>query len=115
MGKSLTHASLAELVDEFIISYGRCYHEVIYISVGLPFSHNDISESPLKWKILNLSINERAWHEVKSILTQYAKKCEALREYFGLKGRLPDMFLKQNYKTGSTKRTILTKNQSIII
>ena len=105
MNKEMSFDSLADLVLEFKNCYKKCCHEVVNVSVGLPFSHDDISESPLQWKILNLSPNEIVWEKLTRILIQYTKDCISFMEYFNHNGKLPNECI-SSYKRGIIKLKI---------
>ena len=40
MNKPLTHASLADLLEDFIASYKLWWHTVLRIRIGLPVPHD---------------------------------------------------------------------------
>ena len=40
MDKALTHASLADLLQDYITSYMRWWHTVLRIRIGLPVPHD---------------------------------------------------------------------------
>ncbi len=58
MDKPLIYSTLNDLIEEFISCYESCFHTVLGIDLGLPFSHSCISETRLQWKLMTLSLEE---------------------------------------------------------
>lgn len=72
MNKELKYDTLAALVQEYRDCYNKCWHKVLEVSVGLPFSHFDMSELPLQWKVLKLLTAQLLWKEIEEALIQYS-------------------------------------------
>lgn len=100
MYKPLRYGTLADLVCEFIQSYKKYYHQIIEINLGLPFSHDRISETPLQWKVMRLALEQRSsWHEYHDAFIQYSKDCQLIFNYIEQSGKMPD-WCTEKYKRG---------------
>lgn len=100
MYKSLKFTSLHSLVAEFINCYRAYRHEVIMISVGLPFSHDDCSETPIEWKVLNVKLAEITNRDqMVFALDRYTRDCSFIFDFFSRTGRYPE-FCTKKYRTG---------------
>ena len=104
MGKPLIFNSLVDLIEEFRDCYKECWHEIEIVSVGLPFSHDEISESPLQWKVLKLVVDENTWEEIYEILLKYTSDCLVMLDYYRNHGKLPDIVATGNYRKGNMKK-----------
>lgn len=108
MNKNMIYDSLAALVKEFENSYKKCWHEVVNVSVGLPFSHDDISECPIQWKVLKLSLQTLLWEDISDILSNYTSDCMHILEYFCHQRKLPDISI-DDYKKGIFRRAMCVR------
>jgi hypothetical protein len=87
-------AFLYFLVDEFIKSYEE------YGSVGLPFSNDDCSETPIVWKVLTLSLVDIAsMEQAAQALDRYTRDYSYIFEYFSRTGGYPG-FCAKDYRCG---------------
>lgn len=96
MYKSVKFTSLYSLVNEFICSYRQYRHDVTVVSIGLPFSHDDCSETPIQWKVLNVSlVGKISMDTTANVLERYTRDCSFLFDYFSRAGRFPDWYAKE--------------------
>mmetsp|Transcript_31743 Transcript_31743/g.46676 ORF Transcript_31743/g.46676 Transcript_31743/m.46676 type:complete len:290 (-) Transcript_31743:1463-2332(-) len=108
MYKELKHNSLADLATEYRTCYDSYCHKVVQISVGLPFTHDVISETPLQWKVMRLTTtfndggggkDNNDWDQLEPTLLQYTRDCLSLLEYYIHKGFLPE-WCDEDYRCG---------------
>ena len=96
MYKSLSFTSLAELIEEFLKSYKNYYHDVIEIALGLPFTHDEVSETPLVWKLIKIKLDEsnsaHTWKDYTRALNQYSKDSSIIFEHYAQRGDFPSWF-----------------------
>lgn len=88
MHKDIRFDSLLEMVDHYQRSYEACYHRVLMIYVGLPFSHDVFSDMPIKWKIMRLSCRPDDRKELESTLSSYTHNMAKMLEYFRREGTI---------------------------
>ena len=104
MYKPLRFETLADLVDEFLKCYDNYYHKIIQVNVGLPFPHDQISETPLQWKVLRLKFDQgSSWQAQREGFIQYSKDCSLIYEHFVHSGKMPD-WCTADYKRGIIKK-----------
>jgi len=101
MFKALKYNSLSDLILEFDKSYEHYFHKLVNVSIGLPFSHNRVSETPLQWKVLTCSIDNgsKTWQSHKDTFNRYSKDCSFIATYFEATGKLPS-WCNETYRTG---------------
>ena len=106
MYKPIKFNNLYDLVDEFVTSYDSYFQTVEKVDLGLPFSHNCISESPLQWKLVQLQRNENIqdWSWFSDSFIQYSKDCLLIFEYYEKSGKFPKWCTK-SYREGSISST----------
>jgi hypothetical protein len=103
MYKSMKFTSLYSLVKEFEYCYREYRHEVIMISVGLPFSHDDCSETPIQWKVLNIDLaTTMNLDRTADALDRYTRDCTFIFDFFSSTGRYPE-FCDRDYLRGKRK------------
>ena len=88
MDKDIKFGSLFCLVMEFIGCYKDYRHVVSRVSVGLPFDHDDSSETTLQWKLLHIVLDDRI--DLEQALERYARDCKYIFDYYSRTGGLPD-------------------------
>lgn len=59
MYKPLQFSSLADLIDEFRVSYNSVFHQLLVVYLGLPFPHSFQLDSPIAWRHLKLKIKNK--------------------------------------------------------
>lgn len=101
MYKPVTYDSLNALIGEFISSYGSYHHVVERIDLGLPFSHDCVSDTPFQWKIMNLTLGEdkRGWDDHHDAFLQYSRDCSSIFDCYDKTGNMPKWFTLQ-YRNG---------------
>ena len=68
------------------------------LSVGLPFSHDDCSETPIEWKVLNIDLASAEVtnrDQVIAALDRYTRDCSFIFDFFSRTGRYPDFCTKE--------------------
>ena len=103
MYKNPSFTSLADLVEEFLKSYKNYYHDVIEISLGLPFTRDGVSETPLIWKLIKIKLDEtkptHTWKDYTHALNQYSKDSSIILKHYEQRGDLPSWCTKC-YRSG---------------
>jgi DNA segregation ATPase FtsK/SpoIIIE-like protein len=74
MDKALHFESLADLVEEFRLSYRRNFHTLISCYVGLPFAHGKAVDSPVKWRAVKVRIECMSREEVHAKLESFTEE-----------------------------------------
>jgi hypothetical protein len=95
MYKSFQYTSLHHLVQESIKCYKEYRHEVIMISIGLPFSHDSSSETPIQWKVLNINLRDCSSDQVAVQLDRFTRDCSFIFDFFSRTCRYPDFCSKE--------------------
>eukprot|EP00979_Chaetoceros_neogracilis_P015942 scaffold6710_cov267-Chaetoceros_neogracile.AAC.4 len=77
------------------MDYNKCYsgyfHKLVNVSIGLPFSHNRISETALQWSFVKYSLENdpgNCWSHRESC-NRYSKDCSFIATYFEGTGVFP--------------------------
>ncbi len=109
MYKPLQYNTLTDLVKNFVSSYESYFHEVKAINLGLPFSHSCVSETPLQWKVIKLSLgrDKTNWDDHHDAFLQYSRDCLLLFDYFVHTGKMPKWCTKlyrEGYMTLTSRR-----------
>ena len=64
MFKDLSYPSLSALLEDFSDAYGKWWHEVLKIWVGLPASHQPFDKTPVCWRFRSVRPGaEEGWRE----------------------------------------------------
>ncbi len=101
MYKPIKFNSLYDLINEFVCSYDSYHQSILKVDLGLPFSHDRISESPLQWKLVQLKIDEKkTLKRFKEVFSQYSRDCVLIFEFLEYSGCLPKWCTK-SYREGS--------------
>ena len=101
MDKQLQFNNLADLIEEFLNSYKKYHHQVIEFELGLPFSHDHVSETPLHWKVIKFILKgkEKCWNTYRDTLIQYSRDCTMIFQHVERTQRLPEWF-DDKYRNG---------------
>jgi hypothetical protein len=99
MYKPLRYGSLFALIQEFDKSYKGYYHRLIDVNLGLPFSHNHVSETPLQWKLMRLSFETDKESDCLDAITRYCKDCLVIISYYEATGGYPQ-WCDETYRSG---------------
>ena len=103
MYKSLRFTTLHLLISDFIKCYREYHHEVLVVSIGLPFSHDDCSEIPIQWKVWSINMVEVAsYNQLANALDRYTRDCLFIFDFYSRTGRLPE-FCTREYLSGKYK------------
>ena len=86
MYKRMQFDSLIDLVKEFEESYKFYCHDLLVVEIGLPFSHHDISETPLLWKAVRFSLQDgNCLEDYKVAFTRLSNDLETVAFYYSMK------------------------------
>ena len=102
MDKPIQYNNLEDLIINYVSCYESYFHWVQQIDLGLPFSHNRISETPLQWKVMKLTLenSKERWDDHRDAFLQYSKDCLLLFDYFDKTGDMPE-WCTQSYRQGN--------------
>lgn len=101
MYKRMQFDSLIDLVKEFEESYKFYCHDLLVVEIGLPFSHHDISETPLLWKAVRFSLqNGNCLEDYKFAFTHLSNDLETVAFYYQRTGNFPEWF-DEDYRRGA--------------
>lgn len=102
MSKPIQYNDLQDLIDNYVSSYNSYFHWVQRIDLGLPFSHSCISETPLQWKVMKLTLENsmEKWDDYHDAFLQYSRDCIFIFDYFDKTGNLPK-WCTQSYRQGN--------------
>jgi hypothetical protein len=89
MGKDCIYDSLSDLVLEFKKCYEQCYHHLITVYVGLPFSHDVFCDMPIKWRALRVNTRKKVEKNMIGELEIYSASMMRTFEYFAREGVMP--------------------------
>ena len=65
MFKDLAYPSLSALLEDFSAAYGKWWHEVLKVWVGLPASHEPFDKTPVCWRFRSVRPGaDDGWREV---------------------------------------------------
>ena len=105
MYKELKCGDLSILMKEFIDSYVQYWHTVVEICIGLPFAHENITEIPLQWKVMQFSISttKPTWEDYNDAFIQYSKECVTIANHFQATGKLPS-WCTESYRSGKSMK-----------
>ena len=107
MYKQLKFGTLYDLISEFVLSYESYFHSVAGVDLGLPFSHDCLSETPLQWKFMKLTITAhgkiKRWTQYNDVFLQYSRDCLFIFDYYEKTGTIPKWCTKE-YRDGSQGR-----------
>ena len=87
MNKPMRYTSLAELAMDYRQSYKDCFHTLLNVYMGLPFSHETYTDAPIKWRARKIRMNNMA--EAKDALNKFCQEMSYLKEYFEREGKMP--------------------------
>ncbi len=73
MGKDLLYSSLADLILDYKQSYSNNFHSLLKVKLGLPITHNKISNEVLIWKHVSINIENQDWNYVTREIDQHAR------------------------------------------
>lgn len=90
MFKPLRYGSLYALIKEFDDSYKSYHHTLTDVNLGLPFSHNRASETPLQWKLMRISVENLDRSVYEHAISRYCKDCLLILYYYEAKGIYPE-------------------------
>jgi len=101
MYKPLQHNTLIDLIKNFVSSYEFYFHLVKAVNLGLPFSHSCVSETPLQWRVIKLTLgkDKKSWDDHRDAFLQYSRDCSLLFDYFVQTGNMPKWCTK-GYREG---------------
>lgn len=80
MYKPLSHNSLSSIILAFKKCYENNQHELHLVGIGLPFSHDYWSFSPIRWQVLHLSFNDTVTN-IDYILSAFWSDIKLLRSH----------------------------------
>jgi hypothetical protein len=91
MDKPINHSNLRDLIMNFVSSYESYFHKVVRIDLGLPFSHDSMSETPLQWRVIKLTLGEdrKTWDDHQDAFLQYSRDCSLIFDYFDKTNKMP--------------------------
>lgn len=90
MNKDFRFDTLSQLVENFEKSYESCFHKLLVVYVGLPFSHDVHSDMPIKWRAVRVSLNPQYRNHMIEQLETYATSMLKVFEIFQMTGKLPE-------------------------
>jgi hypothetical protein len=90
MGKDLFYETLSALVLEYKKSYQSCYHHMVAVYVGLPFSHDVFSDMPIKWRAIRVNTTKKNEARMVEQLDSYVLTMHRTFEFFKREGHMPD-------------------------
>jgi len=73
MDKPVEFGSLADLIEDFNVSYKRNFHTLLACYVGLPFSHGRALDSPIKWRALKARVDRLSPEELRYSLAAFTE------------------------------------------
>ena len=89
MHKELCYDNLADLVEEFRVSYEQCYHKLLTVYIGLPLPHDQFVDHPIKWRATKIRVFGNESSEVSNKILKYTGNMTRMAEYFRREGSLP--------------------------
>ena len=55
MNKDFVFDTLSDLVQNYVTSYEACYHKLLTLYIGLPFTH-ELGDQPIKWRASKIRV-----------------------------------------------------------
>jgi len=91
MHKALKHNSLIDLILDYNKCYAGYFHKLVNVSIGLPFSHNRVSETALQWYFVKCSLDNDSgtWRSYTERCNRYSKDCAFIATYYEATGYFP--------------------------
>ena len=81
--KPLEFDSFGSLLLDYKKAYESCWHELLKIYVGLPFSHDPYSGTRLHWRVVRFRVDHHPWSRISDALNEYGENCASLmKRYF---------------------------------
>jgi len=100
MYKPMKFNSLFDLIKEFEESYKFYCHHLLTVEIGLPFSHHNISETPLLWKVVRFSLQDgKCLDEYNYAFSRLSNDLKTAASYYEHTGNFPAWF-DENYRRG---------------
>lgn len=87
MNKPMKYATLSELAMDYWQSYRECFHRLVNVYMGLPFSHETYSDTPIRWRAIKVRMNKKK--DAKNALNDYCRDMHYFKEYFEREGKIP--------------------------
>ena len=89
MNKDMRFSSLSSLVEEYRRSYEACFHKLLTVYIGLPFSHNLLTDDAIKWRAAKVRVFNQERQHVAAIIDRFERSMLAMRQHFLETGSLP--------------------------
>lgn len=89
MNKDFLYDTLAQLVEEYKNCYNACFHRLVKIYVGLPFSHDVFCDVPIKWRAVKLKVYPFIYSDIDQALATFTSTMNRALECFIREGCLP--------------------------
>lgn len=89
MDKEVKYDSLSSLILDYQKSYADCYHHLLAVYVGLPFSHDVFSDTPIKWRAIRVNARRKYRDRMIEELNTYTTNMTKWAEYFARERKLP--------------------------
>jgi hypothetical protein len=67
-----------------------CWHEVQTVYMGLSMSHDPRSVIPIKWRLLELDIQNLPWEESARVLDNFPRNTGAIADFYMRTGEYPE-------------------------
>eukprot|EP00939_MAST-03C_sp_MAST-3C-sp1_P001386 g1386.t1 len=101
--KSLVFDTLADLVKNYKDAYEACWHKLVKVYIGFPFSHDPFCPLPMNWRVLRLRVCSHPWEKISEALRKYDNEMKQIAMRFLRFGKLPVDFLKTFCLSESTR------------
>lgn len=89
MNKDMCFPCLSSLVEEYRRSYEACFHKLLTIYIGLPFSHNLLTDDPIKWRATKVRVFDQDPQKVAGRIDNFECTMRSSRDHFLRTGSLP--------------------------
>lgn len=82
MDKPILYECLADLITEYRESYRACYHTLLKVYLGFPFSSDCFSDTPIKWRAVNIRIAHQAYSSIRQETDHYLDRMLYMQQGF---------------------------------